>query len=250
VFLTLVLGLAVPASSAPRDSLDLRVVDGQISIHAEAVSLRRLLGLLDRIAGTESTVPANLAERTVSVQFQNLDLEEAIRKIFEGRSLDYAVLGDGRVIVTGEAGRLSSRPTRPPVAVGSIPAVSLPQAADPETVTANPFQLPGFDANAGSGGSGEASAPPAFIQTPFGPVANPGAAGAGAPGSPAGQGFPFVAPGQSPAAPPAATDPESLFPPQTGAPPGSAQPSIFGNRNPPLLDQNSRQTRTPDSSQP
>ena len=68
------------------------MVDDQVSIHAEAVPLGRLLGLLDRTAGTTSTVPPELANRNVSAQFAGLPLDQAVKKVFEGLPLDYVVL--------------------------------------------------------------------------------------------------------------------------------------------------------------
>ena len=82
---SIVLFLLLPFqfTGAQGNGLDIRAVDGRISIHVEAVPLGRLLGFLDRVAGTESTVPDELANRNVSVQFDGLDIDRAIKKIFE-----------------------------------------------------------------------------------------------------------------------------------------------------------------------
>ena len=74
---------------------------------AEAVGLGRLLSMFDRAAGTESTVPVELQNRNISVQFQALDFGQAVKKIFEGLPLDYVVLEQGRIVVTAVAGTLT-----------------------------------------------------------------------------------------------------------------------------------------------
>lgn len=231
-------------SAAQADRLDIQVVDGQISMYAEAVGLGRLLSMFDRATGTESTVPPELENRNVSVQFLDLDRAQAVRKIFEGLPLDYVVLEAERIVVTAASGTVVSGAG--PIPVSSpvrTPAEAQPFAGvQPPVAAANPFQSPGVNPGAPARGpNGSAPAQPAIIQTPFGPLVNPRAnAQPAAPLAGPGQGFPFGG-GAGAAVPPAATGGRALFPntpvrPATGALPGTGQPSLFGNTAPPMLN--------------
>ena len=76
----LVLGIIVIALSwnafAASGGPDIRIIDNKVSIQAEAVPLGRLLRLLDRATGMTSKVPAELANRNISVRFE---LDKAMR---------------------------------------------------------------------------------------------------------------------------------------------------------------------------
>ena len=63
---------------------EIRVIDNRVSMDVESISLSRLLNLFDRATGLQSTVPAALANRSLSVKFADLGFEDAVRKIFEG----------------------------------------------------------------------------------------------------------------------------------------------------------------------
>ena len=225
--------MASTASPALAGDLDIQVIDGLVSIQADAVPLGRLLSLLDRVAGTESTVPADLASRNVSVQFQEMGLDGAIRKTFEGLALDYAVLDETRIVVTSASMVLG------PGSAGSAPSSPVSSAATPRPVRApsqdvpvNPFQMVVPNADAGRNGS---TPQPPVVQTPFGPLVNPRSTqqpGSGLPG--AGQGFPFGGAGT----PVISTQPEG------------SQPRIFGNTAPPMLDLNKSQPTSRDPSRP
>ena len=244
---SIVLFLLLPfeLTGAQGDSLDIRALDGRISIHVEAVPLGRLLGLLDRVAGTESTVPDELANRNVSVQFNELDIDRAIKKIFEGLPLDYAVLGRTRIFVTAVSQTLAGQ-SLSPVAASSNSTLEPFVNSQAPTPAANPFQAAGVNPAVGANAArGNAAAQPAVIQTPFGPLVNPRATAnarqtGSAPLVGPGQGFPFgaVSPASSP-------DGSAIFgttaglPTGTGVPgtpAGNSQPSIFGNTSPPMLD--------------
>ena len=246
------------ASAAQADRLDIQVVDGQISMYAEAVGLGRLLSMFDRATGTESTVPPELENRNVSVQFLGLDRAEAVRKIFEGLPLDYVVLEAERIVVTAVSG--TAAPGSGPIPVSNpvqTPAQAQPFAGvQPPVAAANPFQSPGVNPGVpAQGGNGSAPAQPAIIQTPFGPLVNPRAnAQPAAPLAGPGQGFPFGG-GAGAVVPPGATGGRAVFPntpvrPAAGALPGAGQPSIFGNTAPPMLDPDNSQPVSPDRSQP
>ena len=83
------------------NGLDIRIIDGKVSIQAEAVPLSRLLRLLDQATGMTSKVPSELTNKTITVRFSNLNFEEAINKIFEGQPLDYVVVEGKSIIVIG-----------------------------------------------------------------------------------------------------------------------------------------------------
>src|SRR5215831_5151087 len=76
------------------------LVDNKLSINADTVSLGRLLTLLDLATGMKSKVPAELANRSVSVRFSDLTLTDGVRKIFQGLPLDYIVIEGQGVVVT------------------------------------------------------------------------------------------------------------------------------------------------------
>jgi hypothetical protein len=258
ISMAMLVSLPFAASATQADGLDIQVVDGQISINAEAVGLGRFLNLFDRVTGTESTVPAELENRNVSVQFHALNLAQAVRKIFEGLPLDYVVLEQGRIVVTAVSGTLTAGAGGVPVPVNS--PVRTPEqpfaTAQPRDAAANPFQSPGVNAAASAnGGGGTAPAQPAIIQTPFGPLVNPRAnAQSTMPLAGPGQGFPVGA-GPGSVAPPVTTDGRVVFPttsglPANGAQPGATPPALFGNTSPTILDLKNAPPAFPNSSQP
>lgn len=82
-------------------SLDIRILDGRVSIHAKDVSLSDLLDELDSVAGTDSTIAPTLESYRVDVSVDGLPVDQAVGKLFEGRPIDYAVLGRRRIVVIG-----------------------------------------------------------------------------------------------------------------------------------------------------
>ena len=267
--LLVLLSLTTPGAWADGNAIEIKIVDGQISMDAEAAPLGRLLDLMDRVAGTSSTVPPELANRNVSVQFTNLSLDQSIKKIFEGLPIDYAVLEGNRIVVTDVSTNVSgnasgsSAPTR---------SASAPQAPSRSAPAANPFQAPGNRSGAAAvpaRASAPGGAQPAVIQTPFGPLVNPRAAQGrqAQPGTPMampGQGLPFgMTPGGTAGS---ATNPTSMSYP-TG-PDGypitnpamleqmrqqqqqqSGPPNILGNTKPPVFE-NKAPTSTPKGPNP
>src|SRR5262245_21906214 len=101
--------VAFAADKAP----EIQIIDGKVSIQAEAVPLSRLSSLFDAAAGMTSKVPSELATRTVSVRFKGLDFDAAVRKIFEGQPFDYVVVNGRGIIVTGLAQSTASAATLP-----------------------------------------------------------------------------------------------------------------------------------------
>src|SRR5262249_24269579 len=89
--LTLVILLAVNGFAAQQN----------VSVDVEETTLSRLIRLFDQATGLHSTVPPELADRTVSVRFSGLGVEDALRKIFENLPLDYVFIGGQGIVVTG-----------------------------------------------------------------------------------------------------------------------------------------------------
>src|SRR5262249_25945710 len=79
---------------------EIRVIDNKVSMDVDSIPLCRLLNLFDRATGLQSTVPAALANRNLSVKFTDLGFEDAVRKIFEGQPIDYVVVERQGIIVT------------------------------------------------------------------------------------------------------------------------------------------------------
>lgn len=89
----LLLGLALLQGAAyAADEPKIDVIDGKISISAVSVPLGRFLKLFDRAMGMTSEVKPGLENRNVSVQFTDLDFDDAVRKIFQGQPLNYMVI--------------------------------------------------------------------------------------------------------------------------------------------------------------
>src|SRR2546425_1597377 len=98
---TLLVILAMSAGAfAAGKGPEIDLVDNKLSINAETIPLGRLLRLLDLATGMQSKVPAELAERNISVKFSGLSLEDGVRKIFQGQPFDYVIVERRGVIVT------------------------------------------------------------------------------------------------------------------------------------------------------
>src|SRR4051812_49030184 len=93
----LLLGIVLLQGAAyAADEPKIEVVDGKISMSAQAVSPDRLLNMFDRAMGTKSEIKNGLGNRNVSVQFTGLNFNEAVKRIFQGQPLNYiAVQGKG-----------------------------------------------------------------------------------------------------------------------------------------------------------
>src|SRR5262245_24434658 len=96
IFLSMIGTATVAAAKGPQVEL----IDSKLSINAEAISVSRLLQLIDLATGMKSTVPPELANRNVSVRFSGLSVSDGVRKIFQGLPLDYVVIAGQGIIVT------------------------------------------------------------------------------------------------------------------------------------------------------
>jgi hypothetical protein len=150
----------------------IEVIDNKLSIDAEAVPLSRLLRLLDLATGMKSRIVPELANRNISVKFSGLEVNEGIRKIFQGQPVDYMMIGGQGIIVTAASQSVAS--------TDAPPVYSTPQQMD------QPF-IPDFNPALNPAGNQQQ---PAMIQTPFGMIANPRA------GQPIAPNAPLSGPGQ------------------------------------------------------
>jgi hypothetical protein len=178
-----------------------------------------LLRLLDIATGMQSRVPRDLANRNISVKFSGLELNEGVRKIFQGQPLDYVVIDGQGIVVTAASQTIT-------------PSDSVPVYNAPPVPVEQPFvqdfgqPLPPQPGN---------QQQPAMIQTPFGPIANPRANQPPPQNVPVqGQQNPFL-PGQQPMQPmqPGVPTPPFGAPSPFGTPaPATPVPAPAPNNNP------------------
>lgn len=203
---TLLVGLVLLQGVASAEDPEVQVVDGKVTISAQSVPLGQLLTLLDRAMGLTSQVKPELANRTVSVRFSDLELRDAVQKIFEGQPLNYMLIEGKGIRVTDLA--LSNASTSSTPTVSSFP--------DPSPVT--PLAPPGPIQPALAQPVNTANQQPPVANTPFGrPSPNPNtpagptaAAPAATPG--------VIAPGQLP--PPIGANNPLISPTVDGVPVG------------------------------
>jgi hypothetical protein len=123
----LLLGLALLQGAAyAADEPRIEVIDGKISITAQAVPLGRFLALFDKAMGMKSEVKPELENRNVSVQFADLDFNDAVRKIFQGQPYNYVVVQGKGIKVTGLADSSASASSQPISQPISQPAFNQP----------------------------------------------------------------------------------------------------------------------------
>jgi len=145
---TLVLAIAgFAAAQGPQ----VRKVDNKISVQANDVSLGYLLHLWDQATGMHSSIPPDLAQLKVSVNFSALNITDAVQKIFEKQPLNYAVIDGQGIVVTGLQTR--SEPEPPPAYENAQPLPEAQQAIEQPELQAR--QKP-------------SSGPPPLAWTPFG----------------------------------------------------------------------------------
>src|SRR5438105_15692666 len=97
--LSVCLATGATAFAAPKGP-EIDLVDNKLSVNADTISLGRLLRLLDLATGMQSKVPADLANRNISVKFSGLSVSDGVRKMFQGKPFDYVVIEGQGVIVT------------------------------------------------------------------------------------------------------------------------------------------------------
>jgi hypothetical protein len=206
---------AFGASSGPQ----IQIIDHKVSIQADAISLGRLLHLLDQATGMTSKAPPELENRKISVRFSDLSFDDAVKRIFEGQPFDYVFLGGKGIVVTALSQTVSLENAAPPPSFAAVESNVNPQNNNPGQPFNGQNQVPGningtgapVMAGAPNNGVTAAATQPAGIQTGFGPLPNPNARAVTTP-QPAlnGQlGVPIPTFGSSPAPP---TPPSTVSP--------------------------------------
>jgi hypothetical protein len=194
--------LAANVFAAGKDP-EFHVVDGKVSIQAEAITLKQFLQYWDAATGMTSKVNPQLANEKISVRLDGLDFNSAIRKSFQGQPWNWAVVNgkginviDRATAVTATSGGASA-PIQSFSDTRNEPPPPQPQLTAP-FVQSGPAPAPApTPANATP-----ASAIPA--NQPAGAVNLPPAQGGPAPptqifqplGTPLGGALPTVQPGQ------------------------------------------------------
>jgi hypothetical protein len=131
------------------------LIDNKLSVSADSVSLGRLLQLIDLATGMKSKVPPELANRNISVRFSGLNINDGVRKLFQGQPLDYVVIDGQGIVVTAASQNVAG-------GADPVPVYNTPQQAAEQ-----PF-IQDFPPQPLQQGI-----QPATIPTPFGPLANP-----------------------------------------------------------------------------
>ncbi len=227
----LLLGLAFlqfPAYAA--DEPKIEVVDGRISISAQAVPLGRFLMLLDKAMGLKSEVKAGLENRNISVQFTDLDFHDAVRKIFQGQPLNYLVVeGKGiRVTDLAQQGATGSSGVADTQSfINSPQPINSPFQVVQPAQQAQPIQINPNIQPAGANIFGSPP-PPAANGNPQAPVTPPSGPGVIPP--PIGGNNPLIAPVGGAAAGgnvlPGNGVPAPVLPPAPGTLPGAAPGAV------------------------
>jgi len=109
---SLVVLLAVNALSAGKDP-EFKMVDGKLSIQADAITLRQFLQYLDAATGMTSKVNPQLANEQISVRLEGMEVNAAIRKSFQGRPWNWAVVNGKGVNIIDRATAISATSSGP-----------------------------------------------------------------------------------------------------------------------------------------
>ena len=99
--------LAANVFAAGKDP-EFKVVDGKVSIQAEAITLKQFLQYWDAATGMTSKVNPVLANEKISVRLEGLDLTSAIRKSFQGQPWNWAIVNGKGVNVIDRATAVNS----------------------------------------------------------------------------------------------------------------------------------------------
>jgi len=168
--------LAVNVFAAGKDP-EFKVVDGKVSIQAEAITLKQFLQYWDAATGMTSKVNPQLANEKISVRLEGLDMTSAIRKSFQGQPWNWALVNGKGINVIDRATAVA-----PPSGGSSLPIQSFSDprndAPPPQPQLAAPFPQSGpvpAPANATPAGQ------PANANQPAGPANLPPAQGGPAP---------------------------------------------------------------------
>jgi hypothetical protein len=147
---------AGPAPQVPK-------FDQKISINAEEITVRRLLQLLDQAAGMQSSIPPELASQTITINFSNLSVSDAVRRIFQKLQFDYVFTPSKGIIVTGASQAAAG--TEPVTVSADVQQVD-EQPSEEQPAEEKPQPPPP-----------EEPQPIPVIETPFGPIPDSGNSG-------------------------------------------------------------------------
>ena len=114
--------LAANAFAAGKDP-EFKMVDGKVSIQAEAITLKQFLQYWDAATGMTSKVNPQLANEKISVRLDSLEVNAAIRKSFQGQPWNWAVVNGKGINVIDRATAVSS-------ATGGVSTSSIPSYID------------------------------------------------------------------------------------------------------------------------
>ena len=184
----------------------------KVSIDADGITLGRLLRLWDQATGMQSRVPPELANRTVSVRFSELTVNDAVRTMFEKLPFDYVFIESQGIIVTGPA----QADTGEQPALVAEAAQEITDERPVEQPAEQPFVLP--------------PRRPPVVPTPFGPILDT-----------ARSSIVHLPPVYGEVPSPPFFAPIPMLTPPAGAPNGPAENnlfapiSIYGNPSPPPL---------------
>jgi len=173
--------LAANVFAAGRDP-EFTMVDGKVSIQADAITLKQFLQYWDAATGMTSKVNPQLANEKISVRLEGLDMNAAIRKSFQGQPWNWAVVNgkginviDRATAVTATSGGISSSPIQSFADTRNDPPPPQPQQLAPPFAQSGPVPAPvaGTPANQPAGAvnlppAQGGPAPPAAIFQPLG----------------------------------------------------------------------------------
>jgi hypothetical protein len=158
----IVLGILLLASTAIAAGPEIINRDGRISINADNVSLGELLRLWDQATGMQSSAPPEFANQTLTIHFADLNINDAVRAMFNGQPFGYGLMQGHGIVVTAPAPVTSD--TSETAVESEFTGVDLNA---PETV--GPSDIPPVERM-----KPELAEPtPAVIPTPFGPIVSP-----------------------------------------------------------------------------
>jgi len=194
--------LAANAFAAGKDP-EFKMVDGKLSIQAEGITLKQFLQYWDAATGMTSKVNPQLANEPISVRLEGLDMNAAIRKSFQGKLWNWA-------IVNGKGVNVIDRAT---AVVATTGGASAPVQSFSDTRNEPPPPQPQLTTPFVQSGPAPAPAPTPANVTPAG--ATPANQPAGAVNLPPAQGGP--------------APPTQIFQP-LGTPLGGALPTVQPGR--------------------
>ena len=129
--------------------------DGKISISADNITLGHLLQLWDQATGMKSTAPAELSSLRLTVHFAGLNMNDAVRSMFQGQTFGYALMQGRGIIVTAPASASTVNQAESVPPEDSTPAEAAQPLPAPQVQRMKPQMAP---------------PQPTVIPTPFGPM--------------------------------------------------------------------------------